>query len=145
MKIHLARGEQYIENIALLDQWSMTIENHWSQWLKDPKTIEKTIETNGLGAGYHLMVMVEWPQNHRKTIESNGQWAEKHYMALVSTKNAYIQWFPSDNLPRSTHVCMLWAIVKFSLKAMVALDITWHIFLILLLSVKVVTAVFYAH
>ena len=28
---------------------------------------------------------------------------------------------------------------------MVALDISWHIFLILLLSVKVVTVVFYAH
>ena len=35
------RGERYIETIASLDQWSITIENHWSQWLKDPKTIEK--------------------------------------------------------------------------------------------------------
>ena len=38
------RGERYIETIASLDQWSMTIENHWSQWLKDPKTIEKPLK-----------------------------------------------------------------------------------------------------
>ena len=38
------RGERYIETIASLDQWSMTIENHWNQWLKDPKTIEKPLK-----------------------------------------------------------------------------------------------------
>ena len=39
-----SRGERYIETIASLDQWSLTIENHWSQWLKDPKTIEKPLK-----------------------------------------------------------------------------------------------------
>ena len=43
-KIAPSRSERYIETIASLDQWSMTIE---------------TIETNGMGAGNHLMVMVE--------------------------------------------------------------------------------------
>ena len=39
------RGERYIETIASLDQWSITIENHWSQWLKDPKTIQKPLKS----------------------------------------------------------------------------------------------------
>ena len=38
------RGEQYIETIASLDQWSMTIENHWNQWLNDLKTIKKPLK-----------------------------------------------------------------------------------------------------
>ena len=51
----MSRGEQYIETITSLVQWSMTVENDSKQWLKDPKTIE----TNGLGTGNHLMVRVD--------------------------------------------------------------------------------------
>ena len=40
----LSRGERSIETIALLVQWSMTIENHWNQRLNDPKTIEKPLK-----------------------------------------------------------------------------------------------------
>jgi len=38
------RGEWSIKTIALLDQWSITIENHWNQWLNDPNTIEKPLK-----------------------------------------------------------------------------------------------------
>ena len=75
----ITRGERFIKTNASLDQWPMTIENHWNQWLNDTKTIkQKTIEANGLGAENHLMVMVEWPKNHQKTIGIKGHWVEKH-------------------------------------------------------------------
>ena len=35
------RPVRSIETIPSFDQWSLTIENHWNQWLGDPKTIEK--------------------------------------------------------------------------------------------------------
>ena len=43
----LVRGEQYIETIASLDQWSITIKT--IEWLKDPKTIEKPLKPTGWG------------------------------------------------------------------------------------------------
>ena len=80
----IIRGERSIKTIASLDQWPMTIENHWNQLLNDTKTIkQKTIEANGLGAENHLMVMVEWPQNHWKTIELNGESVKKQLMVMV--------------------------------------------------------------
>ena len=48
------RGEPSIETIALLDQGSKTIENHWTKWLNDPKTLRKK-------------------HHHWKNIGSNGQ------------------------------------------------------------------------
>ena len=44
-----ARGEQSIETIASLVQWSMTIKNHGNQWFNDPKTIEKPLKAMVLG------------------------------------------------------------------------------------------------
>ena len=35
------RPQRSIETIPSFDQWSLTIENHWNQWLDNPKTIEK--------------------------------------------------------------------------------------------------------
>ena len=81
----------------------MTIENHWNQWLNDPKTIE----SNGLGAENQLMVMVEWPKNHWKTIESNGLEAENQLMVMVEWPQKNIT-IPS--LPKNDHCSPLTSI-----------------------------------
>ena len=60
------RGEWSIKTIALVDQCSMTIENHLTQWLNDPKTIKKSLKAmvwksvngNGWATWKPLMLMV---------------------------------------------------------------------------------------
>ena len=37
------RLQRWYVTIPSLDQWWTTIENHWNQWLPDPKTIEKSL------------------------------------------------------------------------------------------------------